>query len=63
MNVGKIIEFSRKDSTYFGMIELNEKIRIMGEIVSNNEPKIGQNVTMKAFFDTRPRYSFTVKNN
>ena len=63
MNVGKIIEFSRKDSSYFGMIELKEKIRIMGEIFSNNEPKIGQNVTMKVFFDRRPLYSFTVENN
>ena len=63
MNVGKIIEFSRKDSSYFGMIGLKEKIRIMGEIFSNNEPKIGQNVTMKVFFDRRPHYSFTVENN
>ena len=63
MNVGKIIEFSKKDSSYFGMIELKEKIRVMGEIFSNDEPKIGQNVTMKAFFDTRPHYSFTVENN
>ena len=61
--VGKIIEFSKKNSSYFGMIELKEKIRVMGEIFSNNEPKIGQNVTMKAFFDTRPHYSFTVENN
>ena len=61
--VGKIIEFSKKNSSYFGMIELKEKIRVMGEIFSNDEPKIGQNVTMKAFFDTRPHYSFTVENN
>jgi len=63
MNIGKIIEFSKKDSSYFGMIELNERIRIMGEIFSKNEPEIGQNVTMKASFDTRPHYSFTVENN
>ena len=63
MNVGKIIEFSKKNSSYFGMIELQEKIRVMGEICSNNEPKIGQKVTMKAFFDTKPHYTFTVENN
>ena len=63
MNVGKIIEYSKKDSSYFGMIELNEKIRIMGKIISKNEPEIGQIVTMKAFFDKRPQYSFTVENN
>ena len=63
MYVGKIIEFSKKDSLYFGIIELKEKIRIMGKIYSKNEPKIGQIVTMKVSFDKRPEYSFTVKNN
>ena len=63
MNVGTIIEFSKKNSSYFGIVELREKIRVMGEIFSNSEPKIGQNVIMKTFFDTRPHYSFTVKNN
>ena len=63
MNIGKIVEFSKKDSSYFGMVELKEKIRIMGEIFSNNEPKIGQNVKMKVFFDKRPKYRFTVENN
>ena len=32
-------------------------------IISKNEPAIGQIVTMKAFFDKRPQYSFTVENN
>ena len=63
MNVGIIIEFSKKNSSYFGIVELREKIRVMGEIFSNSEPKIGQNVIMKAFFDRRPHYSFTVENN
>tara|TARA_B100000029_G_scaffold253151_1_gene250119 strand:- start:28 stop:351 length:324 start_codon:yes stop_codon:yes gene_type:complete len=63
MNVGKIIEFSKKDSFYFGIIELDEKIRIMGKIMSKNEPEIGQIVTMNAFFDKRPHYLFTVENN
>ena len=63
MNIGKIIEFSKKDSSYFGMVELDEKIRIMGNIISKNEPEIGQIVRMKAFFDKRPQYSFTVENN
>ena len=63
MNLGTIIEFSKINSSYFGIIELREKIRIMGEIFSNNEPRIGQNVIMKTFFDTRPHYSFTVENN
>ena len=45
------------------IFQLKENIRIMGEIHSTKEPKIGQNVTMKAFFDTRPHYLFTVENN
>ena len=63
MNVGIIIEFSKKNSSYFGIVELREKIRVMGEIFSNSEPKIGQNVIMKTFFATRPHYSCTVENN
>tara|TARA_B100000029_G_scaffold475537_1_gene518858 strand:- start:1396 stop:1587 length:192 start_codon:yes stop_codon:yes gene_type:complete len=63
MHIGTIIEFSKKNSSYFGIIELREKIRVMGEIFSNSEPKIGQNVKMKTSFDTRPHYSFIVENN
>ena len=62
-NVGKIIEFSKKNSSYFGMIELNEKIRLMGKILSKDKPEIGQIVTMNASFDKRPQYSFVVENN
>lgn len=62
-NIGKIIEFSKKDSTYFGLVEIDHGIRIMGEISSTSIPKTGQSVTMNVSFDSKPNYSFIVENN
>ena len=62
-NIGKIIEFSKKDSTYFGLVEIDHGIRIMGEISSTLIPKTGQSVTMNVSFDSKPNYSFIVENN
>ena len=62
-NIGKIIEFSKKDSTYFGLVEIDYGIRIMGEISSTSIPKTGQSVTMNVSFDSKPNYSFIVENN
>ena len=62
-NLGKIIEFSKKDSTYFGLVEIDHGIRIMGEISSTSIPKTGQSVTMNVSFDYKPNYSFIVENN
>ena len=62
-NIGKIIEFSKKDSDYFGLVEIDQGIRIMGDISSSSTPKTGQIVTMKVSFDSKPHYSFIVKNN
>ena len=62
-NIGKIIEFSKKDSTYFGLVEIYQGIRIMGEISSTSIPKTGQSVTMNVSFDSKPNYSFIVENN
>jgi uncharacterized OB-fold protein len=63
MNVGKIVEFSKKDSMYFGLIEIDDKIRILGNISCSSEPKIGQSVKMKVSFHNKPHYSFIVENN
>ena len=63
MNVGTIIEFSKKDSTYFGLIEIDHGIRVLGEISCSSEPNIGQSVKMVVSFHTRPHYSFIVENN
>jgi len=62
-NIGKIIEFSKKDSAYFGLVEIVQGIRIMGDISSSSTPKTGQIVTMKVSFDSKPHYSFIVENN
>ena len=63
MNVGKIVEFSKKESKYFGLIEIDDGIRILGDISCSSEPKIGQSVKMNVSFHNRPHYSFIVKNN
>ena len=41
-NVGELVEFSKKEDTYFGIVEFENKIRIIGTLKSKNEPKIGQ---------------------
>ena len=62
-NLGKIIEFSKKESMYFGLIEIDEGIRVLGDISSRLTPEIGQLVKMSVSFNSKPHYSFTVKNN
>ena len=62
-NFGKILEFSKKESTYFGLIEIDEGIRILGDITSTSTPKVGQLVRMDVSFNSKPHYSFIVKNN
>jgi hypothetical protein len=63
MNLGKIIEFSKKESTYFGLIEIDDGIRVLGEISSISIPEIDQSVRMSVSFDSKPHYSFIVENN
>ena len=63
MNVGKIVEFSKKESRYFGLIEIDDGIKILGDISCSSEPKIGQSVKMNVSFHNKPHYSFIVKNN
>ena len=60
---GTIIEFSKKDSEFFGLVEINENIRILGEIISSETPNVGQFVKMKVGFEDRPVYTFTVEKN
>ena len=63
INVGTIVEFSKKDSTYFGLIEIDNGIRVLGEISSSFIPKTGQSVRMKVSYNIKPHYSFIVENN
>ena len=60
---GTIIEFSKKDSEFFGLVEINENIRVLGKIITSEIPHIGQSVKMKVYFEDRPVYSFFVEKN
>ena len=62
-NLGKILEFSKKESVYFGLIEIDDGIRVLGDISSISIPEIGQLVRMNVSFDSKPQYSFIVENN
>ena len=62
-NIGKIVEFSKNNSLYFGIVELEDGIRILGKILSKNEPEIGQNVKMSTKYENGPQYTFSVENN
>ena len=57
------MEFSKRESTYFGLIEIDDGIRILGDISSVSIPKIGQLVRMSVSFNSKPHYSFLVENN
>jgi len=62
-NIGRIIEFSKKDSSYFGLVEIDNGIRVLGEILSTSMPEIDQSVKMRVSFHSKPHYSFIVENN
>ena len=62
-NIGKILEFSKKESMYFGLIEIDDGIRVLGDISSMSIPEIGQSVRMNVSFNSKPNYSFIVENN
>ena len=56
-------EFSKRESTYFGLIEIEDGIRVLGNILSTSVPEIGQSVRMSVSFNSKPHYSFLVENN
>ncbi len=58
-----IIEFSKKDSEFFGLVEINDNIRVLGKIITAEIPHIGQLVKMKVSFEDRPVYTFIVEKN
>ena len=57
------MEFSKRESTYFGLIEIDDSIRVLGDILSSSIPEIGQSVRMSVSFNSKPHYSFLVENN
>jgi hypothetical protein len=58
--VGEIIEFSKKENTYFGVAEIENSIKIMGEIVSGS-PEIGQKVNIIDCGIINDNYFFKMK--
>ena len=61
LTTGKLIEFSKKENTYFGLAEFEEKIRIIGTIKSGkNEPKEGQKVKLESCSKKENNYDFVM---
>lgn len=59
--IGKLIEFSKKDNTNFCIAEFEEKIRIMGKLeVGKAKPKIGQNVKLESCSSDKDHFIFTL---
>ncbi len=54
------IEFSKKENTYFGVAEIENSIKIMGEIVSES-PEIGQQVNIIDCGIINDNYFFKMK--
>lgn len=57
---GKIIEFSKKENTYFCVAEIENSIKILGEIISGT-PKIGQRVIIIDCGIADDKYFFKMK--
>ena len=57
--IGKIVELSKKEDCYFGLIETNDKIRMLGSLESNITPNVGQSVELyKCSYDQKPKFIF-----
>ena len=63
-NTGKIIEFSKKNDEYFGLIEIEKNLRIMGKILTEKTPKINETVELKeCSFEEIPKFIFKIISN
>ena len=63
-DTGKIIEFSKKNDEYFGLIEIEKNFRIMGKILTEKTPKINEIVELKeCSFEQIPRFIFKIISN
>jgi uncharacterized protein len=60
--IGKIVEYSKTDDTFFCLAEFEEKIRIMGKLnVNSGIPEIGKNVKMDSCRVEGNNYNFTMR--
>jgi uncharacterized OB-fold protein len=63
-NIGKIIEFSKKNDKYFGLIEIEKNLRVMGEIISEKTLETNQKVKLKeSSFEKTSKFIFEVISN
>ncbi|MGQ0376097.1 MAG: Zn-ribbon domain-containing OB-fold protein [Nitrososphaerota archaeon] len=61
---GRLIEFSKKNEIIFGLVELEEKIRIIGKLKSNlADIREGQCVRLHSCdYDSGPQFTFVSCN-
>ena len=59
--IGKILEYSRKEDTFFCLAEFEKKIRIIGTLETNlKNPDIGKNVKLDSCSMDETNYNFTM---
>ena len=62
--VGKIIEFSKKNDQYFCLIEIEQNLRVLGEVLGETTPKINQKVQLKkCSYRKTPQFLFELLPN
>jgi len=55
----RIIEYSKQKNNWFCLVETDDKIRMLGTLLSNTEPKIEQKILLEqCFFDKIPHFMF-----
>ena len=60
----EVKEFSKKNEEYFGLVEIEENLRIMGKILGNDTPVIEQVVHVEnCSFVKTPEFTFKLISN
>ena len=59
--IGKVIEFSQKDDSYFCLAEFEKEVRIMGTYSGMTEPKIDQKIRLVKADIQNGDYHFEMK--
>lgn len=58
---GKIIEYSKKENTYFCVAEIEDSIKIIGELISG-KPKVGNQIKICDCGISNGNYFFKIEN-
>ncbi|RDJ31041.1 MAG: hypothetical protein DWQ18_04395 [Crenarchaeota archaeon] len=62
-NIGRIIEYSKNDQGYFGIVEFEGQIRLICYFNQINNPKINQEVILQKIKKNKSNYSFEVSQH